>query len=233
VQDVLAHLDATIGRLLTFLDEKVGAGNYVLGLSADHGVADVPEQVADGARVLPPTVTAAIESAMKPYFGDGPFVASNLGADVYLKPGVYAKLAANRQALGAVRKAVLSVPGVARVITSGEVARPEARRSKDALVRAVALSYYPGRSGDLIVITKPDVLFGNAATTHGTPQPYDQHVPVILFGQGIKGGVQAGAATPADLVATLASMIGVKLPSPDGRVLGAALAGGARRGTAR
>src|SRR4029450_8084452 len=38
VQDILARLDATIGRLLDHLDRPVGAGNYVLGVSAGHGV---------------------------------------------------------------------------------------------------------------------------------------------------------------------------------------------------
>ena len=42
VQDVLVRLDATIGKLLEHLDAKVGAQNYVLALSADHGVADDP-----------------------------------------------------------------------------------------------------------------------------------------------------------------------------------------------
>src|SRR4030095_15318113 len=50
VQDVLVRLDATLGKLLQYLDENVGEGNYVLGMSADHGVADIPEQVPEGGR---------------------------------------------------------------------------------------------------------------------------------------------------------------------------------------
>jgi predicted AlkP superfamily pyrophosphatase or phosphodiesterase len=233
VQDLLAHLDLTLGKLLDYLDEKVGAGNYVLGLSADHGAADVPEQVPGGGRVMPPTVTAAIEGALKPLLGDGPFVDSNLGADVYFKPGVYEKVIATPRALAAVRTAIMNVPGMARVITRTEVEKPGTRTSKDAILRAAALSYYPGRSGDLMLVTKPNVIFGNATTTHGSPYYYDQHVPVILFGAGIKGGANSGAATPADVVATLASIVGVKLPSPDGRVLTAAVTARSKTGTPR
>ena len=50
VQDMLVRLDATIGRLLDHLDQQVGAGNYVLALSADHGVADIPEIAGAGGR---------------------------------------------------------------------------------------------------------------------------------------------------------------------------------------
>ena len=44
-QDVLVHLDRQLGALLDKLDRDVGKGNYVLGLSSDHGVAPVPERV--------------------------------------------------------------------------------------------------------------------------------------------------------------------------------------------
>lgn len=223
VQDTLARLDITLGKLLDVLDAKVGAGNYVLGLSADHGVADVPEQVQGAGRVLPPTVTAAVETALKPFFGEGPFVDSNRGNDLYFKPGVYEKIAGNPRALAAVRAAVLGVPGMARVITKSEVEKPGARTSTDRILRAAALSYYPGRSGDLMLVVKPTFIFGTTTTTHGSPYYYDQHVPVILFGNGIKGGVNMAPATPADLAVTLAAIVGVKLPSPDGRVLTSAL----------
>jgi predicted AlkP superfamily pyrophosphatase or phosphodiesterase len=229
VQDLLAHLDLTLGRLLDHLDAKVGRGNYVLGLSADHGVADVPEQVEGGLRVLPPTVTAGIEQSLRPFFGEGPFVDSNLGSDVYFKPGVYDKVIKSPEALAAMSKAILAVPGMARVITRAEVEKPGTRESKDA-----TLSYYPGRSGDLILITKPNVIFGIATSTHGSPYEYDQHVPVIFFGAGVKGGVQSAAATPADLAPTLASIVGVNLPSPDGRVQTSALSAvSARKATRR
>jgi predicted AlkP superfamily pyrophosphatase or phosphodiesterase len=234
VQDMLAHLDLTLGKLLDYLDQKVGAGNYVLGLSADHGAADVPEQVQGGGRVMPPTVTAAIEGALKPILGEGPFVDSNLGNDLYFKPGVFEKVMANPRAMAAIRTAVSNVPGMARVISRTEVEKPAARTSNDRILRAAALSYYPGRTGDLMLVTKPNVIYGTTTTTHGSPYYYDQHVPVILFGSGIKAGVRTTPATPADLVATIASIVGVKLPSPDGRVQSSALsATPARKGTTK
>ena len=42
IQDILVRLDKDLGELFVFLDKKVGAGNYVVALSADHGVAPVP-----------------------------------------------------------------------------------------------------------------------------------------------------------------------------------------------
>jgi len=45
IQDVLARLDQDLAELFAHLDEKVGRGNYVVALSADHGVVPIPEDM--------------------------------------------------------------------------------------------------------------------------------------------------------------------------------------------
>jgi len=224
VQDTLVRLDATIGRLLDHLDKKVGAGNYVVALSADHGVAEIPEQVEGAGRQSMAAIRVAIEATIKaPLGGAGPYIAANSGNEVYFKPGVYDRLKADPATLKAVQAAVGAMSGVERVVLSDEVSTPAARASKDKIVRAVALSYFPGRSGDLFVIPKERWLFTSTGTTHGSLHSYDQRVPVLLYGAGIRSGSRGDAATPADLAVTVASLVGVTLPSPDGRVLTAAL----------
>jgi hypothetical protein len=90
------------------------------------------------------------------------------------------------------------------------------------------MGHYAGRSGDLIVVPKPYWFYvgtdGGDASSHGTLYAYDQHVPVILFGQGIKRGEYLRAVTPADIAPTLALLTGVTLPQPDGDVLIEAIA---------
>jgi phosphoglycerol transferase MdoB-like AlkP superfamily enzyme len=58
-----------------------------------------------------------------------------------------------------------------------------------------------------------------SATTHGSMYAYDQHVPLILFGAGIKRGEYLRAATPADIAPTLAQLCGITLARIDGEVL--------------
>ena len=224
IQDELARLDITVGKLLDHLDEKVGAGNYVLALSADHGVADIPEQSQGGGRVIGSALSGSIDAVLKTAgYGDGPFVAAIGGSDVYLKPGIYDRLHGDDKTIKALREAMAKLSGVARVITADEVNTAAARESKDAQIRAVALSYFAGRSGDLIVIPKENWIMGAAVTTHGTLNPYDQKVPVILFGAGVRGAALSEPASPADIAPTLASLVGVTLPSADGKVLTPAL----------
>ncbi len=220
VQDLLVQLDETIGTLLDELDAQVGAGRYVVALSADHGVSPVPEQMQaagfDAGRVQMRTIRERVERALVPHFGPGSYVAGSAASGVYFAPGVYARLTATPRALDAAIDAVRTSPGVARVFRRETLVT--ARGSADPDERAAALSFHPERSGDLLFTHKPYWISGNAAS-HGTAHLYDRRVPLILYGTGIRPGQYAGAATPADIAPTLARLISVTLAQPDGRVL--------------
>jgi hypothetical protein len=122
----------------------------------------------------------------------------------------------------AVIEAIVSVPGIARVITRDQLESDV--ETDDPLVRAARLSYFRGRSGDLLIVQKPYWLTGAGGASHGTPYLYDQRVPVLFYGAGVKPGTYWSAATPADIAPTLAAICGITMSRPDGRVLSDALA---------
>ena len=230
VQDVLARLDLTVGQLLSHLDRTVGAGNYVVALSGDHGVSPIPEQVAEmglpSGRLDASALTQASQKALEAALGPGSYPVRLTNSDLYLDPVTVDRLRRDPLALDSVLRAVRTIPGVADAYF-GEALHAHAAAG-DHAARAALMSYYPGRSGDLIVVPKPYWFFvgtgGGDPSSHGTLYDYDQHVPVILFGQGIKRGEYLRAATPADIAPTLAFLAGVTLPQPDGDVLAEAIA---------
>lgn len=224
VQDVLARLDVTIGSLLNFLDRAMGARNYAVALTADHGVAPIPEQVRaegkDAGRIRMDDF-AGVAKVLESYFGPGRHIERILYTEMYLAPGIYARLQTNPEAMQRVEKEILKVPGVWRVYRGEELAGRKA--DEDRATRAAALSYFPGRSGDLIILSKLHWLMSNAATTHGTGHPYDTRVPVILMGRMFRPGQYLAPVTPADIAPTLASVLGIPMAQADGRVLAEAL----------
>jgi hypothetical protein len=225
VQDVLHRLDRTIGDLLAHLDAQVGVGRYVVAITGDHGVAPLPEQAAalglDAGRVNLRDVAAKVEAVLAKRFGDGKYVSRIAYTDLYLAPGVEARLTQDGAAMQEVLDTIAATPGIARVLRRSQLADPAA--SDDATVKAARRNYLAERSGDLILVPKPYWLMSSSATTHGTFYGYDQHVPVVFYGTGIKPGRYFGPASPADIAPTLAALCGVTMARVDGRVLSEAL----------
>jgi arylsulfatase A-like enzyme len=153
--------------------------------------------------------------------GPGRFVAQAYSTDIYFEPGAYEKLAAQPAAMAAVLTAIDEQPGVARVFRREELTT--GRTSSDPALRAAALSYVPRLSGDLVVLPEAGWMFTSSGTTHGSSNAYDQRVPFIMMGPGVRPGHYGEEVTPADLAPTLAALTGVSLRRADGRVLGAAL----------
>lgn len=223
VQDMLVRLDVTIGRLLDALDAAVGKDQYVVGLSADHGVAEIPEQMEGAGRIVSGPVREALQKGLETVLGPGEHVASVNYTDIYLTPAAAQRMKDDPKVRDAALQALQSVPGASQALVGADLTTEDARKSSDRVRRAAALSYNKARSGDLIMIPKENWLQSSAATTHGTLHPYDQSVPVIIYGPGVKAGVRTESATPADLAPTLAALAGVRFTTPDGRVLDEAL----------
>lgn len=225
IQDMYAHLDVAIGGLLSHLDRTVGVGRYVVGLTADHGVTEIPEQLKaagrDAGRFRSSALLNAAEAQARLDLGEGKYVSRLNGNDLYFQPGMYDAVRSHPGALKNIVDALSRQPGVARVYTSDEIAN--AANASDPELRAAALSYFPGRSGDLIIAPKAGWMTITSGTTHGSATADDQRVPVLLFGHGVKAGRYDAAASPADVAPTLASVAGVPLPRAEGRVLREAL----------
>lgn len=224
VQDVLAQLDRDLGELFSHLDAKVGRGNYVVAFSADHGVAPIPEQAQrdglGGGRVSATAIRRQINQLTGESIGDANAVGAMTDGDISFTAAAYEKLRKKPEALEAIVREITATPGVARVFRPEEL--HPLPQTPDAILRAVSLSYFPGRGGDLVVALKPYWIFSNTAndgTTHGSANSYDQRVPIFFYGAGIHPGIFLSNASPADIAPTLAYLCGITLARVDGHLL--------------
>jgi predicted AlkP superfamily pyrophosphatase or phosphodiesterase len=235
VQDVLARLDVAIGRLLSALDAQVGRWRYVVALAADHGVSGIPEQRqaqgGDAGRGFTPEVQARTEAAIAAELGPGRHVVAVQENDIYLAPGARQRLAARPGAIGRVLAAIRAVPALSDAFDSAELG--DLARIENPARRAAALGFFPGRSGDILIVRKPDWVMGDLAANHGSLHDYDQRVPVVFYGQGIKPGRYDQPVSPADIAPTLGQLVGVELPRAEGKVLGSVLTRPPARSPAR
>ena len=121
-------------------------------------------------------------------------------------------------------EALLTVPGISRYFTRTQILNGQVPQGR--LGMQITNGFNPSRSGDVWLITKPFhfVAEGAITTTHGGPYNYDTHVPVILYGPGIKANRYYTECSPSDITPTIAALIGVEPPATRvGRVLSEAL----------
>lgn len=229
VEDIYFNLDRTIGQLFDALDRTVGAGQWVAGLTADHGVTEIPEQLVAagraGGRLDSQAIAVAVDQQIRKELGGGAAVIRMVGNHIYLRQGVLEQLAAKPASLNKVLKAAQTQPGVQRAFSATQLAG--ATTAKDALLRAAALSFAAGRAGDIVIAPKAGWMIGSTGTTHGSANADDQRVPIMFYGAGIKAGQYNDAASPADLTPTLAAIVGITMPQAQGKALSSALATGA------
>jgi predicted AlkP superfamily pyrophosphatase or phosphodiesterase len=233
IQDILVRLDKDLGELFAHLDQKVGRGNYVVVLTADHGVAPIPADMKktgfDTGVLSLPDLQARLEKALEPFNFAKPTIAKFSGNDIYFSGPIYGQLRHDPAAMKALLDAALSTPGVAEVFRAEELG--SGIKTMSSARTAAELSFLAARSGDLYVLQQPYWLTDGSAmgsksstgTSHGTPYFYDQRVPILFMGYGIQRGEYFASATPADIAPTLGLLTGVTLAVHDGRVLSEAL----------
>ena len=228
VMDITLRLDRSLARLFAFLDRTVGLSRTVVVLTADHGVAPMPEvlqRVRPGIRarrIHPDRITGAATAAMDARYGPagaGGWIAYHDFPHINLNlPLLRQKQIPLGDAERVVAEAVGRVPGVHEALTAGQLAQQRGEGVKTGSV----YSFYPGRSGNVYYQLEPYLTIdaGVTGADHGTRWAYDQHVPVLWFGAGIKAGVYQGAAEVADIAPTLAALLGQVPPGgSQGRVL--------------
>ncbi len=225
-------LDRELGAFFDRLD-KDGI-DYEVMLTADHGGHDLPERHRENAmpmeaRIDPSLEPKALNAAVAAktglsgtlLYGDG--AASDMYLAKTLSPAQRKKVT---DTLMAIWKAS---PQIQTVLTSAEIAAtpsPSGPPESWSLIQEARASYYPGRSGDFLVMLKPritpiaDPTKGYVAT-HGSPWDLDRRVPILFWRKGIASFEQPLGVETADILPTLAATIGLAVPKGeiDGRCL--------------
>jgi predicted AlkP superfamily pyrophosphatase or phosphodiesterase len=222
VRAVSVGVDRTLGRLFDYLDRALGPGAVLVALTADHGVAPVPEVLAanheEGGRITG-DFFAPIADALNARFGAEKWILATAGSSPYLD---YTLIAKHHLDPVEVRKvaavAALQIPHVARVYTRDQLLTQ--RAAADEIDARVLRSFNPRRSGDLEILLDPFWIRGSTPATHGAPYNYDAHIPLIFMGPGIAAGRHYEHVALNDLAPTLAAMLDIEPPSGSlGRVL--------------
>ena len=213
--DTVLRLDRELGEFFTFLDETVGLDRVAVSLSADHGVAPVPEYRASqglaGSRRSTEDYVCVQRAgqAFEKKFGDDDWFVRAYHFDYE----TLARRNVSRATLESALKAELvRCPNIVQVWTRTEIEAAGTSSWVDPTLALFVHSFHPERSPDLYVVEK-EFLVGNfPGTTHGSPHHYDTHVLALVRWPGAEPGSVSERIHTVDLPVTLASLLSVATP---------------------
>jgi len=214
-EDIVVQLDRTLADLIEFIDKTVGLDHTLIVLSADHGMADMPEYMTElgypAGRLNPDEI---VKTANK--------VGQQYGIDeivrLFYRPYLYLdneKISAAKLDQTVVEQAIADAltdfDGIALAVATSRLSE----QPTNPLVEQVRKNYHVSRSGDIYIIQEPYwFLFDKGPVTamHGSPWRYDTHVPIIFMGPDIQPKTVHRRVHPVDVAPTIAAFLGMTPP---------------------
>jgi hypothetical protein len=209
--DLILRIDRALGPLFDLLDARVGADAWSAVLTSDHGVAPLPERLAAEfglpaerfRMILDSDVARRVEKVLPGWSAR------------FLHPWIWLSAPPNTTprdraaAIDRARAALESIDGVLGAFDRTQLV------GTDGLSASIRASWDAELAGDLYVLPRPGVVYGDddvprGGTTHCSPWWYDTHVPIVVYGSRVE--TSTGSVPMGRVVSTVADLLGVRPP---------------------
>ena len=216
-EDIVMQLDRTLSELFSFINSTIGLSSTLIILSADHGMAEMPEYMSELGYQVGRIYTEEIEE-----------VANKVGKEKYniddivkffFRPYLYLneeKITNAKLNSAEVREIIAieitKLDGIDLAISRDEISSIDNRQ----LVKQIQRNFHKDRSGDIYIVQQPywfNFEKGPIAVMHGSPWGYDTHVPIIFAGTGIQNQLVHRRVHPVDIAPTISAKLGMTSPS--------------------
>jgi predicted AlkP superfamily pyrophosphatase or phosphodiesterase len=216
-EEVVLRLDRTIADLLAFVDSQVGLDRTLIVLSADHGMPEMPEAMAElgmqVGRLYPEDVIQRANQAAQQAFGIEEVARFFFRPYLYLNDQVISEAGLHRDDVErVVAESLTAMEGIAIAVARSELPV----LTDTGLVNQIRRNSHPSRSGDVYVVQEPYWFLqekGPIAAMHGSPWRYDTGVPIVFMGPGVAARTVDRLVHPKDIAPTLSTWFGTKAPS--------------------
>jgi len=199
------------------LDQKIGKGEYLVFLSADHGAAHsigfMQEHKLPADFWYAKPLADTLNKVLAAKFSTTGLVRSIMNYQVNFN---LTKINAEKLDYSAVKKAAVDFlqqqPGVSYAVDVAELGNSPV---PEPIKTMIANGYNFKRSGGVQIVLVAGWFEGysKTGTTHGTWNPYDTHIPLLFYGWNIKHGKTNRETHMTDIAATLAALLHVQMPN--------------------
>ena len=217
IEDVYLRLDLDLQEFFKALDAQVGAGQYVLFLTADHGAAEVPAYLKEQKIPAGLVDETEIEKQLKSYlfkeYGDS-LVLNSSNQQIFLNRKLINEKKWDVTSIQKKSAAfILEMDGIAETYAAEELKVNS--YTNNSFKELLQNGYNFKRSGD--VLFRFNVAYFDAVmqkgTTHGAEFSYDTHVPLLFMGWGIKPGSTVESINITDIAPTICSLLNIPFPN--------------------
>jgi arylsulfatase A-like enzyme len=217
MEDVYLRLDLDLAIFFTALDERIGKGQYLVFLTADHGAAHsvgysqknrIPADFYTSNNLVD-----SLNALIQQKYNISKAIRSGRNYQVNFD---IAKISGSKGDFTSIKKTVTDwlkkQPGVSYAVDLdqiGDVPVPE------PIKKMIINGYNYKRSGQVEVVFEPAWLehYSQTGTTHGVWNPYDTHIPLIFMGWDIHPGASAAHVEMTDIAPTLATLLHIQAPN--------------------
>jgi len=215
-EDAYLRLDKDIAGFLQYLDNTLGKDSYLIFLTADHGVTQVPaflnQYKIPAGTFLEMALLNELNQSVEAELGIKKSVLSVQNYQVYLNKDETINQQKNIKDL--TQKIISLLKNKPYIINAVETESIELASLPEPQKKMFINGFNPKRSGDIIFTTLPGYLDGSyKGTTHGAWNPYDSHIPLLFFGWNVQQGNTHRETYMTDISATIAAMLKIQMPN--------------------
>jgi len=216
IEDTYLRLDKDLEEFFNYLDTKVGKGNYLFFLSADHGAAHVSTFMEDnklpGGLYSDSKVVKTLNTLIEEKYNVKKAIVTSRNSQFYFDHD--AIKAANADFTAIKNLAIETLKKEDEVFDAVDLNNLTNETIPEQIKKAITYGYNAKRSGDVYYILKSNYFGGGkTGTTHGSWNPYDSHIPCVFMGWNVKPGKTNKTHYMTDIAATLAAMLRIQMPS--------------------
>ncbi len=213
LEDCYLRLDQELTTLFTFLDEKVGKGEYTVFLTSDHAAVEPPSFL--NSKKMPGGYinTDSLESALKDFvlknFNARGVIENISNNQIFLNSDSLEICQMGDDEIEQMTEFIQGYAGVDKVVLSGEL---ELFSGGD-MYEKLKKGYHNRLSGDILYTLLPGwVEYANTGSTHGSGYEYDTHVPLLFMGWGVKPGAAYEPIGVEDIAPTISTILKITWP---------------------
>ncbi len=215
VMDLFLRLDQDIAHLVSVLEETVGKNNFLLYLTSNCGVSEVPQYLIDnkmpGGYFRHHYIRVLLEGYLRAIYGEGNWILDFSNNQIYLNRTL---IEDSQISLGEfqdnVANFIINSRGISNAITAHNMSN---NYFLSGIPQKMQNSFNPKRSGDVMISLNPGWIEDiTNVVAHNSGYSYDTHVPLIWYGWKVKRQTIYSKVNLTNIAPTISMVLNTPIP---------------------